>query len=53
MTKYILGLSLFFSLNSFAAASDDNEINIEKIINTKLSGNKLNKISPLFPRVEK
>ena len=32
---------------------DDDEINIEKIINAKLSGNKLNKISPLFPRVEK
>ena len=32
---------------------NDNEINIEKIINAKLSGNKLNKISPLFPRVEK
>tara|TARA_Y100000385_G_scaffold266465_1_gene301656 strand:+ start:220 stop:945 length:726 start_codon:yes stop_codon:yes gene_type:complete len=34
MTKYILGLSLFFSLNSFAAASDDNEINIAQVGDT-------------------
>lgn len=34
MIKYILGLSLFFSLNSFAAASDDNEINIAQVGDT-------------------
>jgi len=34
MTKYILGLSLFFSSLSFAQASDDNEINIAQVGDT-------------------
>ena len=34
MIKYILGLSLFFSSLTFAAASDDNEINITQVGDT-------------------